>query len=71
MPHSADEADVRTLVEDWAKAVRAQDMDIVLAHHSDDIVMFDVPMPLQGKGMEEYRKPGSYSLPTAREGRGH
>ena len=74
MPHSADEADVRTLVEDWAKAVRAQEMDSVLAHHTDDIVMFDVPMPLQAMGMEEYRKtwelffanspggPGSFDL---------
>jgi uncharacterized protein (TIGR02246 family) len=56
MPHGADEADVRTLVEDWAKAVRAQDMDSVLAHHADDVVMFDVPMPLQCKGIEAYKK---------------
>jgi uncharacterized protein (TIGR02246 family) len=74
MPHGADEADVRTLVEDWAKAVRAQDMDSVLAHHADDVVMFDVPMPLQCKGIEAYKKtwelffanspggPGSFDL---------
>jgi ketosteroid isomerase-like protein len=37
----------RTLVENWARAVRGGDMDGVLAHHTDDIVMFDVPLPLQ------------------------
>lgn len=47
---------IRALVEGWAKAVRAKDMDGVLANHADDIVMFDVPMPLQSRGMEEYRK---------------
>jgi ketosteroid isomerase-like protein len=31
-------------------------MDGVLAGHADDIVMFDVPMPLQFKGMKEYKK---------------
>jgi ketosteroid isomerase-like protein len=31
-------------------------MDGVLASHSNDIVMFDAPMPLQCKGIEEYRK---------------
>jgi ketosteroid isomerase-like protein len=62
------------LVEKWASAVRAQDMAGVFAHHTDDIVMFDVPMPLQAKGMEEYKKtwelffahspggPGSFDL---------
>ena len=51
-----DETKIRSIVEDWAKAVRAKDMDGVLANHTDDIVMFDVPMPLQSRGMEEYRK---------------
>jgi ketosteroid isomerase-like protein len=27
-----------------------------VAHHTDDIVMFDVPMPLESSGVEEYRK---------------
>jgi ketosteroid isomerase-like protein len=31
-------------------------MDGVLASHADDIVMFDVPMPLQFKGMKKYKK---------------
>ena len=47
---------IRGLVEDWARAVRAKDMAGALANHRPDIVMFDVPLPLQSKGMDEYRK---------------
>ena len=43
-------------MDDWATAVRAKDMEGVLARHADDIVMFDVPMPLQARGMEAYKK---------------
>jgi uncharacterized protein (TIGR02246 family) len=51
-----DEEAIRALVEDWAKAVRAKDMNGVLANHTDDILMFDVPLPLQSQGLEEYKK---------------
>jgi len=51
-----DEAQIRALVEAWASAVRAKDMRGALANHTDDIVMFDVPMPLQSRGMREYEK---------------
>jgi uncharacterized protein (TIGR02246 family) len=56
MSDDSDEVGIRELLEDWARAVRAKDMDGVLAHHVEDIVMFDVPMPLQSRGMDEYRE---------------
>jgi ketosteroid isomerase-like protein len=56
MTQNSNETQIRTLIENWAKGVRAQDMRRVLANHADDIVMFDVPMPLQSKGIEEYKK---------------
>jgi uncharacterized protein (TIGR02246 family) len=56
MTDDSDEVQIRTLLEDWARAVREKDIDRVLAHHAEDIVMFDVPMPLQSRGIEEYRK---------------
>jgi ketosteroid isomerase-like protein len=31
-------------------------MDSVLANHTADVVMFDVPLPLQSRGIEEYKK---------------
>lgn len=56
MADNASENQIRTVVENWAQAVRAGDIDGVLAHHTDDVVMFDVPPPLQLKGVAEYRK---------------
>jgi ketosteroid isomerase-like protein len=50
------EIQVRQLVENWALAVRNKDMENILAHHSNDIVMFDVPKPFQSVGIEAYRK---------------
>lgn len=44
------------LIENWAKAVRNKDIEKILAHHANDIVMFDVPEPFQSIGIEEYRK---------------
>jgi len=49
------EAQIRTLIENWAAAVRNKDMDGVLAHHSADIVMYDVPPPFQSVGIDAYR----------------
>ena len=50
------ESRIRTIIEAWADAVRRHDYSGILAHHEQDIVMFDVPLPLQSRGIEEYRK---------------
>jgi uncharacterized protein (TIGR02246 family) len=50
------ENEIRQLIEDWAAAVRRGDIDAVLAHHSNDIVMYDVPPPFQSVGIDAYRK---------------
>jgi uncharacterized protein (TIGR02246 family) len=47
---------IRQLIEDWAAAVRNGDLDKILAHHSGDIVMYDVPKPFQSIGIDAYRK---------------
>jgi uncharacterized protein (TIGR02246 family) len=52
----ASEAAIRALIERWATAVQAGDLDGVLADHSDDIQMFDVPPPSELRGIEAYRK---------------
>lgn len=52
-----DEQQIRTLVERWAAAVHDGDLDGVLADHTDDIVMFDVPPPHDGvRGLAAYRQ---------------
>ena len=56
MTGTGSEVEIRQLVEKWADAVRRKDMEGVLARHADDIVMFDVPLPMQSRGMDEYKK---------------
>ena len=51
-----DDAAIRDVVESWTAAVRGRDFEGILQNHSSDIVMFDVPPPLQSRGIEAYRK---------------
>jgi uncharacterized protein (TIGR02246 family) len=51
------EQQIRTLIEQWAEAVHVGDLNRVLADHTDDIVMFDVPPPDDGvRGLAAYRE---------------
>lgn len=52
---TSNETEIRSLVENWAHAVRAQDLHGVLRQHADDILMFDVPLPVQLRGIDDYR----------------
>jgi ketosteroid isomerase-like protein len=54
--HTTAESQIKARIEAWAEAVRRHDIAGILAHHEPDIVMFDVPPPLQSRGMDEYRK---------------
>jgi uncharacterized protein (TIGR02246 family) len=51
-----EEAAIRRLIEDWVSAVRAKDLDGVVARHTDDVLMFDVPPPAAVRGMAAYRE---------------
>jgi ketosteroid isomerase-like protein len=51
-----DENEIRVLLENWASAVRARNLNGILAHHSPEMLMFDVPPPLVSRGIEAYRK---------------
>jgi len=50
------EAAIGDLIENWARAVRMKDLQGILAKHSSEILMFDVPPPIQSKGIEAYKK---------------
>jgi uncharacterized protein (TIGR02246 family) len=52
----ASESAIRELIERWAAAVHAGDLDVVLADHAEDIQMFDVPPPNEVRGIEAYRE---------------
>jgi uncharacterized protein (TIGR02246 family) len=50
-----DAAEIRTLITSWAAAVRRKDLPGILRNHASDILMFDVPSPIQFKGIEAYK----------------
>ena len=49
-----EETAVRRLIEDWASAVRAKDLGGVVARHTNDVLMFDVPAAV--RGLAAYRE---------------
>jgi ketosteroid isomerase-like protein len=58
MPGHVDteESLIKALLEAWADAVRRHDVPAILAHHETDMVMFDVPPPVQCKGIAAYEQ---------------
>jgi ketosteroid isomerase-like protein len=52
----SNETQIKSLIENWAAAVRNKDIDAILANHSADIVMYDVPFPFMSVGIEAYRE---------------
>ena len=54
MGENPDEIAIRGQIEAWAAAVRARNMAGILSNHSADMVMFDVPPPLQLRGIAAY-----------------
>ena len=45
-------------------AIQQKDMEGIMQNHTNDILMFDVPIPLQSKGLNEYKKHGTYFFNT-------
>jgi ketosteroid isomerase-like protein len=52
---AADAADIRTLIEDWARAISSGDRKAIVARHSPSLLMFDFP-PHIVRGLDEYNK---------------
>jgi uncharacterized protein (TIGR02246 family) len=48
------EAEIRELIDRWAKAVRELDFAGIRAAHDPDILMFDVPPPFLSRGLDAY-----------------
>jgi ketosteroid isomerase-like protein len=55
-PASSNEILIEALLEAWAAAVRRHDVIAILAHHEPDMVMYDVPPPLECRGIEAYEE---------------
>lgn len=55
-PRQNDEQRVRDLIERWAEAARASDIDAIMACYAHDVLAFDAIAALQFRGHEAYRK---------------
>ena len=61
-----EEAQVRGLVERWAGAIRAKDVEGVLSQYGRDIVSFDLAPPLATVGADAVRQSLTAWFPTFR-----
>jgi uncharacterized protein (TIGR02246 family) len=53
---TSNEAEIRAVVEDWAKALYAKDVDRIMSCYAPDMVSFDLAPPLQNQGAAVHRK---------------
>jgi uncharacterized protein (TIGR02246 family) len=51
---NSDETALRSLIENWAKAVRDRDLAAIRADHDQHMLMFDVPPPTVLHGLDAY-----------------
>ena len=51
-----EEAQIRGLMDDWARAARAKDVDAIFTCYAPDILAFDAIAQLQFKGRDAYKK---------------
>jgi uncharacterized protein (TIGR02246 family) len=56
MTRTDEKAQIRGLLDDWAKAARAGDIEGIMTSYAPDILSFDAIGQLQFKGVEAYRK---------------
>ena len=56
MTRTDQKAKIRRLLEDWASAARAGDLEGIMAAYAPDILSFDAIAQLQFTGAEAYRK---------------
>ena len=52
---TSSDAEIRALIDDWARAVRAKDVEAVMRHYSADVVAFDLAPPLRYAGADALR----------------
>lgn len=56
MTRTDEKAEIHALLEDWATAARAGDLENIMAAYAPDVLAFDAIGELQFKGAEAYRK---------------
>ena len=53
---SSNETEIRNLIERWLDGIQKHNLDQILPNHSSDILMFDLPGPVQLQGIEAYKE---------------
>jgi uncharacterized protein (TIGR02246 family) len=53
---ASDAAQIRALIDNWARAVRNADRPAIRANHAATMLMFDVPPPFLSRGIDAYMK---------------
>lgn len=56
------EEEIAGLLSDWARAVRAGDLDGIVAHCAPEVVWFDALLQVRYRGLEGYRRHWRRSL---------
>jgi uncharacterized protein (TIGR02246 family) len=64
MTKTNDHAQIRALIDDWAKALRVKDVNALMSAYAPDFLAFDLPPPLQVRGADEHRKGFEAWFPT-------
>lgn len=63
---ASDEAQLRRLIDHWAEAIGAKNVDAVMSHYAADVVTFDLAPPLQYTGADALKKSLEAWFPTFR-----
>jgi ketosteroid isomerase-like protein len=45
---TSSQTEVKKIIIDWTRAISAGDREAILAHHADDLLMFDFPAKVEG-----------------------
>ena len=49
---TADEAQIRQLIDGWARAIRDKNVEAAVSHYARDILLYDLAPPLVHKGVD-------------------
>jgi ketosteroid isomerase-like protein len=52
----SNEATIRALMDEWTEAIRARDLDKLMAHYAPDVMVFDLTQALSYVGAARYRE---------------
>jgi uncharacterized protein (TIGR02246 family) len=58
-----DEAQIRQIIADTSSGICAKDIDQIMMHYAQDVIIFDVKPPFQTKGADAFRQMWEMCLP--------